>query len=60
MGRSSTHSYTQLWESVLPEVCLRPPAELAGADEWLDDEWFFAPFRAPFDPRLNRPSAPGV
>jgi IS5 family transposase len=35
-----------LWESVLPEVCLRLPAELERVDAWLDDEWFFAPFRA--------------
>jgi IS5 family transposase len=47
-----------LWESVLPEVCLRLPVELARVDEWLDDERFFAPFRGYFDPRLGRPSVP--
>jgi transposase, IS5 family len=47
-----------LWESVLPEVCLRLPAELARVDVWLDDERFFAPFQAYFDPRLGRPSVP--
>jgi IS5 family transposase len=47
-----------LWESVLPEVCLRLPAELARVDEWLDDERFFSPFRAHFDPVLGRPSVP--
>jgi hypothetical protein len=33
-----------LWESVLPEVCLRLPAELERVDAWLDDERFFASF----------------
>jgi transposase, IS5 family len=47
-----------LWESVLPEVCLRLPAELERVDIWLDDERFFAPFRAHFDARLGRPSVP--
>jgi len=47
-----------LWESVLPEVCLRLPVELARIDEWLDDERFFAPFGAHSDPRLGRPSVP--
>jgi transposase, IS5 family len=47
-----------LWESVLPEVCLRLPAELEQVDAWLDDERFFAPFRAHFDARLGRPSVP--
>jgi len=47
-----------LWESVLPEVCLRLPAQLARIDAWLDDERFFAPFKAHFDPRLGRPSVP--
>jgi hypothetical protein len=47
-----------LWESVLPEVCLRLPAELERVDAWLDDERFFAPFRAHFDARLGRPSLP--
>ena len=39
-----------LWESVLPEVCLRLPAELERVDAWLDDEAFFAQFREHFDP----------
>jgi IS5 family transposase len=47
-----------LWESVLPEVCLRLPAELERVDAWLDDEAFFEPFRAHFDARLGRPSVP--
>lgn len=47
-----------LWESVLPEVCLRLPAELERVDELLDDERFFAPFREHFDVRLGRPSVP--
>src|SRR5438874_10910301 len=47
-----------LWESVLPEVCLRLPAELERVDAWLDDERFFAPFVPFFDPRIGRPSVP--
>lgn len=47
-----------LWESVLPEVCLRLPVELARVDGWLDDERFFGPFRAHFDARIGRPSVP--
>jgi len=47
-----------LWESVLPEICLRLPAELERVDAWLDDERFFAPFVAFFDPRIGRPSVP--
>src|SRR4051794_31161855 len=47
-----------LWESVLPEVCLRLPAELERVDAWLDDERFFAPFAPFFDPRIGRPSVP--
>jgi transposase, IS5 family len=47
-----------LWESVLPEVCLRLPVELERVDAWLDNERFFAPFRAHFDARLGRPSLP--
>ncbi|MGR6320735.1 ISNCY family transposase [Micromonospora soli] len=47
-----------LWESVLPEVCLRLPVELERVDAWLDDERFFAPFTAHFSPRLGRPSMP--
>jgi IS5 family transposase len=47
-----------LWESVLPQVCLRLPAELQQVDELLDDERFFAPFRAYFDARIGRPSVP--
>jgi hypothetical protein len=27
-----------LWESVLPEICLRLPVELGRVDVWLDDE----------------------
>ena len=47
-----------LWESVLPEVCLRLPGELERVDAWLDDEAFFEPFRVHFDARLGRPSVP--
>jgi IS5 family transposase len=47
-----------LWESVLPEVCLRLPAELERVDAWLDDERFFAPFVPHFSVRMGRPSIP--
>lgn len=47
-----------LWESVLPEACLRLPAELERVDELLDDPAFFAPFVPYFDPRIGRPSTP--
>jgi IS5 family transposase len=47
-----------LWESVLPEICLRLPVELERVDAWLDDERFFAPFVPFFDPRIGRPSVP--
>jgi IS5 family transposase len=47
-----------LWESVVPEDLLRLPDELARVDALLDDEAFFAPFRAYFDPVFGRPSIP--
>jgi IS5 family transposase len=47
-----------LWESVLPEECLRLPAELERVDALLDDPVFFAPFVPHFDPRIGRPSTP--
>lgn len=47
-----------LWDAVLPEVCLRLPTELERVDAWLEDERFFAPFRAHFDTRIGRPSVP--
>src|SRR5919204_4878415 len=47
-----------LWESVLPEVCLRLPTELERVDAWLDDERFFAPFVSHFSVRMGRPSVP--
>ena len=48
-----------LWESVLPEVCRRLPADAgAGVDRWLDDEAFFAPFRPHFSALFGRPSMP--
>src|SRR5215472_7785053 len=45
-------------ESLLPEVVLRLPAELARVDALLDDPAFFAPFAPFFDPVIGRPSAP--
>jgi IS5 family transposase len=47
-----------LWESVLPEICLRLPVELERVDACLDDERFFAPFTRYFSPRMGRPSIP--
>ena len=47
-----------LWESVLPEICLRLPAELERVDAWLDDERFLAPFEPFFSTRMGRPSIP--
>jgi IS5 family transposase len=51
-------SQPSLWEAVLPEVCLRMPPELAAVDALLDDDAFFEPYRAHFDPRWGRPSVP--
>jgi IS5 family transposase len=47
-----------LWESVLPQECLRLPAELERVDALLEDPAFFAPFVPYFDPRMGRPSTP--
>jgi IS5 family transposase len=47
-----------LWESVIPECCLGLPGHLAEIDALLDDERFFEPFRAFFDPVIGRPSIP--
>jgi IS5 family transposase len=47
-----------LWDSVLPPEMLRMPVELTRVDAVLDDERFFAPFRAHFDLAFGRPSIP--
>ncbi len=47
-----------LWDSILPPEVLRLPAELQRVDALLDDERFFAPFRAYFDATFGRPSIP--
>lgn len=47
-----------LWESVIPECLMGLPGDLAEIDALLDDERFFEPFRAFFDPRCGRPSIP--
>jgi IS5 family transposase len=47
-----------LWDSNLPPEVLRPPMELSRVDALQDDERFFAPFRAYFDPAFGRPSMP--
>jgi IS5 family transposase len=47
-----------LWESILPEVCLRMPPELVAVDALLDDPAFFEPYRRFFHPVLGRPSIP--
>ncbi len=47
-----------LWESILPEMCRRLPAELEAVDRLLDDERFFEPYRRFFHATLGRPSVP--
>jgi IS5 family transposase len=47
-----------LWESILPDVALRMPAELESVDALLDDPEFLEPYRAHFDPIWGRPSTP--
>lgn len=47
-----------LWESILPEPCLRLPAELEAVDRLLDDDRFFEPYRRFFHATLGRPSIP--
>ena len=47
-----------LWEAVIPQCLLGLPGDLAEIDELLDDERFFEPFRAFFDPTHGRPSIP--
>jgi IS5 family transposase len=47
-----------LWDALLPEMCLRLPAELEAVDRLLDDPVFFEPFRAHFHATLGRPSIP--
>jgi len=47
-----------LWDSILPECCQGLPGDLAAIDALLDDERFFEPFRAFFDPGIGRPSIP--
>jgi transposase, IS5 family len=47
-----------LWESVIPECLMGLPGDLAEIDRLLDDERFFEPFKAFFDPTHGRPSIP--
>lgn len=47
-----------LWESILPAIALRMPAELEAVDALLDDEAFFAPYRKHFHAVAGRPSIP--
>jgi IS5 family transposase len=54
----TTNPQLTLWESLLPEMCLRMPGELERVDALLDDPVFFAPFVPHFDPRFGRPSIP--
>jgi len=51
-------SQATLWETVLPVEVLPMSPELSRVDALLDDERFFEPFRAHFDPRFGRPSVP--
>ena len=54
----TTNPQRSLWEAILPEGCLRLPAELARVDALLDDPRFLAPLASHFDPRIGRPSMP--
>jgi transposase, IS5 family len=54
----TTNPQHSLWEAILPDACLRLPAELARVDTVLDAPAFLAPLAAHFDPRLGRPSIP--
>src|SRR5436190_4592133 len=47
-----------MWELLLPEQCLRMPAELVAVDVLLEGEAFIAPYRPWFDPDFGRPSIP--
>jgi IS5 family transposase len=47
-----------LWDSLLPQECLRMPEELARVDALLDDAVFYAPFVPFFHATLGRPSIP--
>jgi IS5 family transposase len=51
----TTNPQRSLWEAILPEGCLRLPAELARVDALLDDPRFLAPLASHFDPRIGRP-----
>jgi IS5 family transposase len=46
------------WESVLRPELFRLNEELTEVDRLLNDERFFAPFKARFDTRLGRPTVP--
>jgi IS5 family transposase len=50
--------HASLWESILPDVALRTPAELESVGRLLDDPVFLEPYRAHFDPIWRRPSTP--
>ena len=54
----TTNPQHSLWEVLLPEACLRLPAELARVDALLDEPSFLAPLASHFDPRIGRPSVP--
>jgi IS5 family transposase len=47
-----------LFDPFLPEEMKGLPADSGAVDEFLDDERFFAPYRAHFDPVWGRPSVP--
>ena len=47
-----------LWEAILPPGYQDLPVELARVDALLDDEAFFAPYRAHFSELWGRPSIP--
>jgi IS5 family transposase len=47
-----------LWDALVAPELLRLPEELARVDALLDDDRFFTPFAAFFDPVRGRPSVP--
>jgi len=56
--RTKVDPQPTLWETMLPEEFRRLPPGLCAIDRLLDDQVFFEPFVAYFDPRFGRPSIP--
>jgi transposase, IS5 family len=56
--RTKVDPQPTLWEAILPPEFLALPPGLERIDRLLDDQVFFEPFVAHFDPVLGRPSIP--